>query len=144
MRRSGKFNKSKLLLKFRKLGLQLNLVFSNCELLGDILMGLDLKKRKLVIADKKGNINWRHTIELADLRTISVRKVYRSIRAGELSLRNVADFIHSIHVRLDFRNGEEAIVLPVYADREAENEHILKIERKLGRWHSMVSRSISS
>ena len=144
MRRSGKLNKGKLLLKFRKLGLQLNLVFSTCELLGDILMGLDLKRRMLVIADKKGNINWRYTIELADLSTISVRKVYTSIRAGELSLRNVADFIHSIHVRLDFRNGREAIVLPVYGESKAENENILKIERKLGRWYSMVSRSISN
>lgn len=139
MRRSRKMTESNLYLKFRKLGFRLNLVFSNCQLLGDMLVGLDFKRRKLVIADGVGNVKWWHTIELADLRTISVSKAYKSIRAGELSFKKVADFIHSIQVRLDFLDGRESIILPVYGNNVAQRKNIHKIERRLTRWYNMLS-----
>ena len=143
MIRSRNLADSNLYLKFKKLAFQLNLAFSDCDLLGDILFGLDLKKRKLVIAEAIGNVNWRYTIALADLKTIAVKKVYRSIRAGELSFRKMNDFVNSIHVRLDFRNGQESIVLPIYGYKGIDSKNIQKIERKLGRWYNMLSRMIS-
>ena len=140
MKMRRKLNESKLILKFRKLGLRLNLGLSNCQLLGNVLMGLYFKRRKLVIADGKGNVECGHTIELADLSAESVKKVYKSIRAGELSFKKLADFINSIHVLLEFRNGRESIEIPIYGNQNAENENIHKMERKVARWYNMVSR----
>jgi hypothetical protein len=102
-------------------------------------MGLDLKSGKLVIADGFEHANWRHTIELADLRTIAVKKFYKANKAGELRLRNVAEFIHSIHVQLEFRDGRAAIILPLFKKNNAAIKNIQKVERQLFRWYTMIS-----
>jgi hypothetical protein len=143
MIRSKKYADSNLYLKFKKLAFQLNLAFSDCDLLGDILFGLDLKRRKLVIADGMGNVNLRYAIALADLKTIVVKKIYKSIRAGELGIKSVADFIHSIQVRLEFRDGRESIVLPIYGSKGTKIHNIRKMERHLARWYNKLSRMIS-
>lgn len=106
-------------------------------------MGLDLKSRKLVIADGGINVSLRHTIELADLRGIALKKVYKSIRAGELNVRNMADFILSIHIRLEFQDGKAAIVLAVCENNGVQIKNIQKVERQLAKWYSMLSRLIS-
>jgi hypothetical protein len=143
MIRSKKLTDGNLYKKLRKLAIQFNLAFSDCDLFGDIFFGLDLKRRKLLIADGIGNINWRYTIALADLKTIVVKKIYKSIRAGELGIRTVADFIHLIQVRLEFRDRRESIVLPIYGNKGTKIRSIQKMERRLARWYKMISQMIS-
>jgi hypothetical protein len=125
--------------KFRKLGFQLNLAISHCEMLGAFLMGLDLERKKLVIADYKNRINYLHTVEIDALRSISVRKEYNAIRPGELKVKKMSDFIKSIQIRMIFRDGRDAIVLPVYRNNAAGSEEIHQIDLKISRWYNMLS-----
>jgi hypothetical protein len=143
MIRSKKLTDRNLYIKFKKLAIQFNLAFSDCDLLGDILFGLDLKRRKLVIADGIGNVNWRYTIALEDLKTIAIKKFYKNIRAGELSVKRVADFIDSIQVRFEFLDGRQSIVLPICENKGTKIDNIHKMERHLARWYNKLSRMIS-
>lgn len=125
--------------KFRKLGFQLHLAISHCEMLGAFLMGLDLEKRKLVIADYKNKINYLHTVEIDALKSISITKEYNAIRPGELKVKKMNDFIKSIQIQMIFRDGRESIVLPVYRSSGTGSWEIHQIDLKITKWCNMLS-----
>ena len=128
--------------KFRKLGLQLNLAISHCEMIGAFVMGMDVERKKLVIADYKNRLNYLHTVEIDALKSVSIMKVYNAIRPGELKVNKMNDFIKSIQIRMIFRDGRESIVLPVYRNNAAGSDEVYRIDLKISRWYRMLSEMV--
>ena len=141
MKHKIKFDKANYL-QLNKLGSKFNLSFSNYVTLSNKIIGLDVMKRKLLIAEKINGLFRPYFIELNKVSVITVRKIYNSIKAGDLKKRRIEEFLQSIRLQLEFENGENTIVLPFY-ERTIDDIHNLKwLESKARNWQMMLSKML--
>ena len=141
MKHKIKFDKFSYL-QLNKLGSMFNLSFSNYVTLGNKIIGLDVMKRKLLIAEKINGLFRPYFIELNKVSVITVQKIYNSIKAGDLKKRRIEEFLQSIRLQLEFENGESTIVLPFY-ERTIDDIHNLKwLESKARNWQMMLSKML--
>jgi len=128
--------------QLNKLGSKFNLSFSSYVTLGNKIIGLDVMKRKLLIAEKINGLFRPYFIELNKVSVITVQKIYNSIKAGDLKKRRIEEFLQSICLQLEFVNGENTIVLPFY-ERTIDDIHNLKwLESKARNWQMMLSKML--
>lgn len=127
------------ILKLRELGSKFNLSFASYVTLGNKIIGLDVTKRKLLIAEKINGLFRPYFVELNKVSVITVQKIYNSIKAGDLKKRRIEEFLQSIRLQLEFENGENTIVLPFY-ERTIDDIHNLHgLESKARNWQMMLS-----
>src|SRR6188768_1318077 len=82
----------KVFLKLSELGSRLNLSFSSHVMLIDKVIALDGIKRKLLVAKVADDLESPYTIELNEVKEISIRKTYSNIKPGELNKKSLMNF----------------------------------------------------
>jgi|SoiMethySBSTD1v2_1073268.scaffolds.fasta_scaffold389396_2 hypothetical protein len=128
--------------QLRNLGSKFNLSFSSYIALGNKIIGLDVLKRKVLIAEKIDGLFRPYFIELNKVSVITVQKIYNSIKAGDLKKKKIGEFLQSIRLQLEFENGENTIVLPFY-ERTIDDIHNLQwLESKARNWQMMLSKML--
>ena len=141
MKHKIKFDKFSYL-QLNKLGSKFNLSFSNYVTLGSKIIGLDVMKRKLLVAEKIDGLFRPSIIELNRVSVITAQKIYSGIKAGDLKRRKIGEFHQSIRLQLEFEDGENTIVLPFY-ERTIDDIHDLKwLESKARNWQMMLSKML--
>jgi hypothetical protein len=126
-------------LQLDQLGHQFNLTFSRYITLGNKIIGLDIIKRKLLIAEKNNGLLHHYFIELNKVGMVTIQTIYDSIKAGELKKKRIREFLRSIQLQFRFRDGDNTIVLPFY-ERTIDDIHNLKwLESKARNWHMILS-----
>ena len=126
-------------LQLRELGSKFNLSFSDYVTLGNKTIGLDVMKRKLLIAEKKDGLFRPYFIELKEVSAITLQKIYNSLKAGELKKRRIEEFLQSVRLQLEFENGENTIVLPFYERTIDDIRNLQWFESKARNWQMMLS-----
>jgi len=134
--RPDKINYSRL----SKLGSAFNLSFSSHDILSNKIIGLDGIKRKLLVAEKNNELARPYIIELANVNAITVKKIYNSIKAGELKARPIDEFLESIILQFEYGNEKDSIVLPFYERKINEIHDLPSLERKARIWQLILSK----
>lgn len=128
--------------QLRNLGSKFNLSFSSYITLGNKIIGVDVMKKKLLIAEKINGLFRPYFIELNKVSVITLQKIYNSIKAGDLKKRRIEEFLQSIRLQMEFENGENTIVLPFY-ERTIDDIHNLQwLESKARNWQMMLSKML--
>ncbi len=128
-------------LQLRELGSKLSLSFSTHEIIAGKIIGLDRIDRKLVVFENN-EINQINIISLDEVSSISIKKIYNSIKPGELRKRKVYEFLKSIFLQFDFEDAREAIVLPFYENEINNVDDLLGLERNVKNWQVILSKMI--
>ena len=129
-------------LQLKKLGARFKLSLSSYVALGNKIIGVDVLERKLLIAEKIDGLFHPYLIELSKVSVITTKKIYNSIKAGELKKRRIEEFLQSIFLQLELRNGEDTITLPFY-ERSKDDIHKLHwLESKARNWQMMLSKML--
>ena len=128
--------------QLNKLGSRLKLSFSSCATLGNKIIGLDVVKKKLVIAEKINGLFRPFFIDLNKVSIISIQKIYNSIKAGDLKTRRIEEFVQSIRIQLKFGNGDNTIILPFYERTRDDLKNLQWLERKARNWQMMLSKML--
>ena len=128
--------------QLNKLGSRLKLSFSSCATLGNKIIGLDVVKKKLVIAEKINGLFRPFFIDLNKVSIISIQKIYSSIKAGDLKKRRVEEFLQSICIQLKFGNADNTIILPIYERTRDDINSLRQLERKARNWQMMLSKML--
>ena len=126
--------------QLNKLGSRLKLSFSSCATLGNKIIGLDVVKKKLVIAEKINGLFRPFFIDLNKVSIISIQKIYSSIKAGDLKKRRVEEFLQSICIQLKFGNGDNTIILPFYERTIDDINKLRWIEGQARNWQMTLSK----
>jgi len=127
-------------LQLSELGSKFNMSFSSHEVLGNKIMGLDGINKKLLILEQTNDQSHSYIIDLDEAKAITVKKIYSSIKAGELKKRRIEEFLKTIQLQFEFGNGKEDIVLPFY-ESEIDNSYDLpRLERKIKNWQMVLSK----
>jgi len=105
--------------KLKELGARFNLSFCKYASIGNKLLGLDARSRKLLVTEKHRAVDESHVIDLQKVKSVTFVKQYGSIRAGELNKRRLDDFLHFIHLKFEHSHKADSTKLSFY-EREAD------------------------
>ena len=141
MKKAGRLRK-KAYLKLAKLAVRLNISFSKCISIGSKMFGLDEKNKKLLISDQQGNQAGQHIIELENIKSVSLKRNYYSIPAGELGKKSIEEFLSQIGLQFEpFNNGQHT-TLSFYDREKDERVDLKKLDSNLKNLHKMLSKVI--
>jgi len=123
-----------------KFGSKFNLSFSSYEILSNKILGLDGIKRKLLVAEKNNELDCLYILELSNLSAITVKKIYNSIKVGDLKNRRIEEFLQFVLLQFEYGNEKEPIVLPFYESKINEIHDLPRLERKARNWQILLSK----
>jgi hypothetical protein len=127
-------------LQVSELGSRFNLSFSGYLELGNKIIALDGVKRSLLVLETTQGADQSYIIELNKVETITVKKTYGSIRAGQLKKKRMEEFLKSID--LEFSSKTRTIVLPFYNCKTDDLSHLAKLESNARKWQLVLSKMI--
>lgn len=118
------------------------LSFSSHMILTDKVIALDSTKKKLMIADFSGNIESVCIVDLNQVKTISLQQTYENIEAGELSKKEIDEFITSIQLEFEYHNNPKKSSVLFYRRTLHVIRDLAKYRRNAKSWHMILSRLI--
>ena len=137
--RDIKLNKIKYF-QLHELSSRFSMSFSSHEVIGNKIIGVDGINRKLLVLEEADGRSNSYIIDLDEVRAISVKKIYNGIKAGELKKRRIEEFLKTIHLQFEFKNGNKDTAWPFY-ENEIDNIYDLrKLERKAKNWQMILSK----
>ena len=127
--------------RFSDQGSQSSLSFSSQLVLRDRIIGLDGLKKKLLISESKDRGTSYSIIELDKVKSVSVKKSYTGIKAGELDKRTFEEFTRSIQLFFEYYDGTEEII-PIYETELDEPSNLPRLEKMVRKWQVILTKMI--
>ena len=98
-------------------------------MLDEKIFGVDGIKRKVLVVEENNGSNSSYIIELDKVKSISMKTVYDSIKPEELRKKRLEEFLKTIHLQFEFKDGREAVALPFF-EHQKNNIEDLSCDRK--------------
>jgi len=117
-----------------------NLSFSSHELLYGKIFGVDGIQRKVLVIEENNGSDSSYIIELDKVKSISMKTVYDSIKPEELRKKRLEEFLRTIHLQFEFKDGREAVALPFYEHKKNNIHDLPVIEQKTKNWEMIFSK----
>lgn len=134
IRRSDKY------LQLSELGSKFNLTFSSHLALSNRIIALDGLRKKLLVAELKNEISRSYIVELDDVKAISMKKTYCSIKPGELNKKGLGKFLQNIYLQFEYDNEDKTLVLPFYESEIDRFQDLARLERNARNWQMILSK----
>jgi hypothetical protein len=122
---------------WKELGRKFNLTFSRYISIGNKFLGLDGRKRTLLVAANTSSTDTQ-VIDLDKLKSFSVRKSYESIKAGQLGKKKFDEFLQFIHLQFEY-NDQKIAVIPFYEKGKDDIRNVRKLDRALRKVQEVIS-----
>ncbi|HVZ95923.1 MAG TPA: hypothetical protein VG847_03550 [Chitinophagaceae bacterium] len=117
-----------------------NLSFSGQELLKDIAIGLDgLRRELLVLTRFKNGDYFDFTIDINNVQSCSVKKIYGFIKAGDLKNNRLEKHLEEIVLHLELYHAGSTDI-PFYNHIDNRPGEAIDLENKARRWESMLNK----
>ncbi len=126
--------------KLREIEYALNLSFSSHMLIGTRLIAVDGIKRKLLVLDIEDATSLPCIIHLDEVKAISVKKNYRAIRPGDLTKRDLEDFLEMIALYFEYRDERKPVSLTFYEHGVGNFNDLAVLERNARTWQMILSK----
>lgn len=134
-----KARKNSILSFFKNAGIVHNLSFTGQEILRDKVLGLDGPKRKLLIAEEKAEEYNTQVIDLDELVTCKIKKVYAGINSHEYKKNRPEDYLKSIALEFEFITAGEPMTVLFYKNSINSIYEIPELEARARNWATMLS-----
>ena len=131
-------------IQLSELGSRYNLSFSSHLVLKNKILALDGIKNSLLILETNKPAGHTSIIELNSVAVISLKKSYRSIKAGELKHKELDDFLTRIDLQFEYNSKTEIIVLSFYDCETDDPQDIPRLARDAQKWQTMLSKIIGA
>lgn len=117
-----------------------NLSFSSHELLGEKIFGVDGIKRKVLVVEEKNGSSSSYIIELDKVKSVSVKTVYDSIKPDDLRKKRLEEFLKTMQLQFEFKDGRDAVTLPFFENKKNRLADLPLLERKTKNWEMIFSK----
>jgi hypothetical protein len=132
---------NQLLNHFSQLGIQNNLSFSSQESLKDCMLGLDGIHRKMLVVKREDGIFGSFIIDLNEVNNCSVKKVYGTIKAGDLKSHKLEQYLEKIVLHFDL-NNKPAVEIVFYKHFDNNIYQTMEMEQKARAWETILSKML--
>jgi hypothetical protein len=128
-----------LLKHFSQLGTENNLSFSSQEMLNNCVLGLDGINRKILVVTKEDNFYGSFIIDLDEVKTCSVKKIYGTIKAGDLKNHKLEQHLEKIVLQFTLNNklSAEIVFYQHFLNHIYETQ---ELEHKARHWEAILSK----
>src|SRR5687768_10897019 len=103
-------------------------VFRYQQLFPGKAIALDIKKKKLVYINIGLCNQSCLIINMKDIDRCSIKKVYNTVKRGDLTEGNLNEFLKSIVLRLRFKDSTDDLSIPFFDDQRDKREDVPKLE----------------
>ena len=124
-----------------QLGSTYNVTFSRQEILKDFMLGLDDKKKKLLIVS--GIIEGRLHHDITDLNEISscsVKKHYGRINVNGLKNRELNHYLEKVVLQIEFHSNKQPVDILIYQRKDNDIRELPELELKAKKWMELLSK----
>ena len=125
-------------------GSRLNLAFTSHLILGNRIVALDGIRKCLLVLDMGADIERLCLIDLNDIATITLSKVYGSIEKEELVHKGIQDFLEKVQLKFEFNDKNETIVLPFYDANTDAGTDRARLEKNAANWQQLLSKMLAA
>ena len=138
-----KKSRGRLLHRFSEVGSDNNLSFTSQEILNGGIIGLDGLNRKLVILEKNNDeFNWS-VINLEDIKSCTVKKIFQATPIGALKRKTIEEHLEKIVLHLEMKNEKASIEIPFFVFSENHIYQLAEMEQKAKHWEAILSKFIT-
>lgn len=129
---------------FRRLSSLHYLCFTNKEILQNKILGLDGAQKKLFIVEDKKHKYDSRVIDLFDVRSCKLKKVYNAINANNFKKDKLHNYLNTITLELGFKNGNKPFALEFYKNATHRLHQSQALETKAKQWGVILSNLLSA
>jgi hypothetical protein len=140
--RQRKKKTEKLLNWFSELGTLNNLSFTSQELLHNSIIGLDGLNKKLLILENHSEEHSWCVINLEEVETCNVKRLYQTTNAGSLKKPVMEEHLQKIVLRFGMKDGKTTTDVPFFAFSGNHITEIADLEQKAKHWETILCKMI--
>lgn len=127
---------------FRKVAFVHKFSFTGQEVLRDMALGLDGPNRKLLIVEEKNKNYDSHIIDLSEVSTCKVRKVYAAIDINSYKKNRPEEYLKSMALEFEFKTTRSSITAYFYRNESNSIYEIKELETRVRNWETMLSKML--
>lgn len=133
---------NKMLKRFSQLATENNLSFSSQEILKDSVIGLDGIQRKiLVLITEDDDYSWL-IIDLHEVKSCSVKKVFGTINVGDLKDQKLEQFLEKIVLHFE-QHRKPPVEIVFYKNISNHIYQMQELEQKAKHWETVLYKMIT-
>lgn len=134
---------NQLLNNFRQMGFEHNFTFSAQEILQNAIIGLDGVHRKLLVLERSaGNTFHAVIIDLSEVKSCVVKKVYRTINGGDLNTKKLEHYLQTMTLHFELC-GRPPVAVTFFKHFDNHISEIAELESKAKHWENILSKMIA-
>lgn len=130
---------NRLLKHFSQLGTGNDLNFSSQEVLNNCILGVDGIHRKVLVVTREDGFFSSFIVDLNRIKTCSVKKIYGTIRAGDLKSHKLEQYLEKITLHFEMADGT-SVQIPFYKHFENPIHESSALEQKARHWETILSK----
>jgi hypothetical protein len=135
-------NNIKHLRKLKELASRFKLLVFKKDVLGNMLIGLDLIKKRLVFLNQNNKKTNCTVVSLKNIKSCTLKKEYDSIESGGLKNKKLHEYLQSVFLELRFENNAKVMVLSFFEKQKDKLLNISELEAKAKEWQETISNLI--
>ena len=125
---------------FKEIAVVHNLSLTGQEILRAVVIGLDGPNRKLVIVEENNETYDPKVIDLLEVDTCRVKKVYMATHSGDPGRKRPEDHLRSIALEFDFKTRKEPVAVFFYRNGHDSIHEIAELQSRVKNWESVISK----
>lgn len=130
--------------RFNKIGKDNNFSFSEKEIIGDFIIGLDGSKQKLLVIKKVSDNYKSFAVDLKDVRNSVKRNIYKMVNTGTAKRERYERQLDKIILELNDVNKNEPLEISFYESLTNGLMEIPDLERKADDWQTIITKVIEN
>lgn len=119
------------------------LLFSNREILKNLVLGLDEVQRKCLIVRTVKNRYNSFVFQLDELKNCSREKIYRSINVGNQKKKKYESRLDKIVLEFEFHDNRPKIQIPFYELSKNSFSELSELDQRAKGWETIISETIN-
>ena len=128
-----------LLKHFSQLGTENNMNFSSQEVLNNCVLGLDGVNRKILVVTREDGFYSSFVIDLNEVKSCTVKKLYGTIRVGDLKNHKLDQYLEKIVLHFEF-NRKPSVEIEFYNNSDNHIYETQDLEQKAKHWEAILSK----
>lgn len=131
-----------LLKQFSQLGTENNLSFSSQEILNHCVLGIDGVNRKILVVTGDDDEYSSLIIDLRQVKTCSVKKIFGTIKAGDLEHRQLEQYLEKIVLHFELHQ-KPPVEIVFYKNISNHIYQMQELEHKAKHWEAVLFKMIT-
>jgi hypothetical protein len=134
-----------LLGQFRKMKSEHDLSFSHQEVLENHIIGLDERKRKLLILGRREPDKYdSYVIDINRLSGCTIRNIFNIINTSNIKRLKSEEHLEKIRLEFEFRDKSHPVGLSFYDSTINHSGEMQELRQKAKQWESILSNQIGN